>query len=416
MKTYDAIVIGAGLGGLSIAALLSKGSYNVLCLEKGKEVGGRAQVMKKDGFTYDYGIHVLRYGNKGACAEILKTIGIKDFKVKKLDVTLYYHQEFHKFSSGGLTSLLSMGLLDRKDKLRFLTEVVKMAYGDIDELYSISVAELGKQRDYSENLRKMFSWLSTSMLSCPDTSKASAGELAHHIKTVVSKRYAVGYPEGGFETVINHLTNKINEKNEIRLDTKVKRLITENHRAVGVDTGKEKFYAEHIICAVPPKELCRLAKIKYKPQPTSGISIDYAVNTDEYKEDRVILTPKPRGVALFTSNVDKSVAPEGKSLLTFFSPMDSRNKILLMKRKKDMEALIEEMFPGISDKIENKRVLQLKVIDGVELNTEQYYHKRLENRIGWGLYVVGDATKAHGNGGEIAFNSALECYKVIKND
>lgn len=416
MKAYDAIVIGGGLGGLSIAALLSNGGYDVLCLEKSKKVGGRAMIMKKDGFTYDYGMHVVRYGHKGACGEILKKIGVKDFNVKKLDVALYYHNKFHNFSSGGLSSLLRMGLLNKKDKTRFLKEIIKLGYGDIDSLYTISVLELCKRRNYSENLKKIFASLSTSMLSCPDTSKASAGELAHHLKNVVKKRYAAGYPIGSFETIINHLTDKINEKNEIRLNTKVKELIKSNYRVIGVNTGKEKFYAEYIICAVPPPALCKLTDVNYVPEPTSGVSIDYALNTEEYKENRVILTPKPRGVALFTSNVDKSVAPKGKSLFTFFSPVNTKNRFLLIKRKRDMEALIEEMFPGISSKIENKRIMYLKVVDGVELNTEQYYHKRLENRIGRGLYVVGDTTKAHGNGAEIAFNSALECYKEIKND
>lgn len=416
MKKYDAVVIGTGLGGLSIASLLSNDGYDVLCLEKDKEIGGRARIMKKDGFTYDYGIHVLRYGPKGAGAEILKKIGIKDFEVKKLGVAIYYHHQFHNFSSGGLNSLLTMGLLGKKDRLRFLKEMISLCCKNTDSLYSISVSELSMMRNHNEILKKVFAFLSTSMLSCPDTGRASAGELVHHLKNVVSKRYAVGYPIGGFETIINHMKSKIEEKNEIFLDTKVERLLMENNRVVGVDTKKGKFYAEHVICAVPPKSLSELIDINYDPKPTSGVSIDYALNTDEYQEDRVILTPKPRGVALFTSNVDKSVAPEGKSLFTFFSPVNSPTRHSLKDRRKSMENLIEEMFPGISQKVESKRVMHLKVVDGIELNTDQYFHKRLDTKIARGLYVVGDATKAHGNGGEIAFNSALDCYKEVKND
>lgn len=49
------IIIGAGFGGLSAAALLAKDGHTVTVLEKNKQLGGRAQQLKKDGFTFDMG-------------------------------------------------------------------------------------------------------------------------------------------------------------------------------------------------------------------------------------------------------------------------------------------------------------------------------------------------------------------------
>ena len=49
------IVIGAGLSGLATAALLAKDNHEVLVLEKNEQVGGRASIMKKKGFTFDLG-------------------------------------------------------------------------------------------------------------------------------------------------------------------------------------------------------------------------------------------------------------------------------------------------------------------------------------------------------------------------
>ena len=49
------IIIGAGFAGLSAAALLSNQGYRVTVLEKNNTVGGRAQVFKKKGFTFDMG-------------------------------------------------------------------------------------------------------------------------------------------------------------------------------------------------------------------------------------------------------------------------------------------------------------------------------------------------------------------------
>lgn len=49
------IVIGAGVGGLSVAALLAKKGYEVKILEKNNDIGGRAGVFKENGFTFDMG-------------------------------------------------------------------------------------------------------------------------------------------------------------------------------------------------------------------------------------------------------------------------------------------------------------------------------------------------------------------------
>lgn len=49
------IVIGGGIGGLAIANILAKAGYRVTVLEKNKQLGGRAGLLKKDGFTFDTG-------------------------------------------------------------------------------------------------------------------------------------------------------------------------------------------------------------------------------------------------------------------------------------------------------------------------------------------------------------------------
>ena len=50
-----AVIIGAGFAGLSSAAVLAKQGMEVSVLEKHGQVGGRARVMIKDGFSFDMG-------------------------------------------------------------------------------------------------------------------------------------------------------------------------------------------------------------------------------------------------------------------------------------------------------------------------------------------------------------------------
>jgi len=49
------VIVGAGYGGLATAALLAKDGHQVTVLERNDQVGGRARIWKKDGFTFDMG-------------------------------------------------------------------------------------------------------------------------------------------------------------------------------------------------------------------------------------------------------------------------------------------------------------------------------------------------------------------------
>ena len=53
--TKKAVIIGAGYGGLALANLLAKAGYQVAVYEKNPSAGGRIQVVKQDGFTFDLG-------------------------------------------------------------------------------------------------------------------------------------------------------------------------------------------------------------------------------------------------------------------------------------------------------------------------------------------------------------------------
>jgi len=59
MSDYDAVVIGAGLGGLSAGALLARQGRRVLVLEQSDRVGGCCSTFDKDGFHFDLGASII---------------------------------------------------------------------------------------------------------------------------------------------------------------------------------------------------------------------------------------------------------------------------------------------------------------------------------------------------------------------
>mgnify|MGYP000466920529 CR=1 FL=1 len=55
MSSKKVSVIGAGLGGLSAAISLRAEGYDVQIFEKNDQIGGKLNLMEKDGFTFDLG-------------------------------------------------------------------------------------------------------------------------------------------------------------------------------------------------------------------------------------------------------------------------------------------------------------------------------------------------------------------------
>jgi len=70
---YDALVIGAGAGGLSAAARLAHGGARTLLVEARERVGGRASSVVEDGFTVNTGAIAIEYG--GVLEETFRTVG-----------------------------------------------------------------------------------------------------------------------------------------------------------------------------------------------------------------------------------------------------------------------------------------------------------------------------------------------------
>ena len=55
----NSVVIGSGFGGIAAALRLRAKNHNVILIEKQNDLGGRARVFKKNGFTFDGGPTVI---------------------------------------------------------------------------------------------------------------------------------------------------------------------------------------------------------------------------------------------------------------------------------------------------------------------------------------------------------------------
>ncbi|MCJ7663984.1 MAG: NAD(P)/FAD-dependent oxidoreductase [Desulfobacterales bacterium] len=78
MKTnYDAVIIGAGMGGLSCGTLLAKKGLRVLICEQSSKPGGYCVNFKRKGFTFTPAVHYLNeFGPHGQMEEAFRILGL----------------------------------------------------------------------------------------------------------------------------------------------------------------------------------------------------------------------------------------------------------------------------------------------------------------------------------------------------
>jgi len=78
--SWDTIVIGSGMGGLTAAAALARCGQRVLVLEQHTVLGGMTQTFERQGFTFGTGLHYIggcadAPGEAGAYARLLRWLG-----------------------------------------------------------------------------------------------------------------------------------------------------------------------------------------------------------------------------------------------------------------------------------------------------------------------------------------------------
>ncbi|MEY3609962.1 MAG: hypothetical protein RLZZ264_483 [Bacillota bacterium] len=74
-KTYDVVVVGAGMGGLTTAAYAARAGRKVLLLERGPEPGGLFGSFKSGEYTFDHGARAVE--NSGIMFPMFKQLGLK---------------------------------------------------------------------------------------------------------------------------------------------------------------------------------------------------------------------------------------------------------------------------------------------------------------------------------------------------
>jgi phytoene dehydrogenase-like protein len=85
-RRFDVIVVGAGMGGLTAAALLTRQGKRVLVVDQHAVAGGNATIFKRSGYEFDVGLHYIGGCHPdGPIPRILRAAGVDDVEFEELD-------------------------------------------------------------------------------------------------------------------------------------------------------------------------------------------------------------------------------------------------------------------------------------------------------------------------------------------
>jgi len=446
-------IIGAGIAGLSAAALLAKKGYQVTVYEKSPVLGGRALSLDADSLTQKTYQEILSsYHSFLAFSEPdVKTI----FENKLLagyTIDLGYHA-----IGGGVFSNLNtllddfdehvdflesyVGLihehrydfpfLSKLDKLKILPNILRLLFASektLQKLDSVSINET-IERYGKGNMKLILEIFSRSITTVNNLDRISTGEMFRAQRNLYRGSKPVGYPKGGMGVIHQKLADIIKDhQGVINLNTPVKNILFENGRANGVQTIKNTNSFDIIVYAGLLQTLFKIADKSQFPSDyvdtinsltgTGSLSGYYSLKnipsdligkTFHFIERNVGTDGKDvvGMIDFMAADHTARISPKDASLVQSYiicTPAEAKDKTVLLRLRNILDKHLSVLIPDFNNQLNWALYPAVYHLDGVAKtidNAKPSIKTPVEN-----LYVIGDGVKAPGIGFNCALNSA----------
>jgi phytoene dehydrogenase-like protein len=434
MNDFDVIVVGGGLAGLGTGALLAHSGARVLLLERRPILGGRALVVKQQGFTLNYGLHYVVGGKSSPHYRILERIG----KLGAAPLAPVIANKLHRMRAGKLhitpttpLDMLTTGLLTPAGKIGLAKAALAIMTANISSLWDVPTGRWLESVTHERSLRNFFLDLVGPLTFEPIPGDVSAAHFILAVRPFLMPKAPIAYyPVGGWAGIFEAFKAKIEEAGgEVRLKAQAERLATEDGRAAGVWAGGEVLRSRTVVAAVPPNELAEFLKDTLVPEineerlkkirPTMGVAVDLGVMGLQNEKVATIELPELNGTLGIHNLFEPSLAPEGGHLiqfLRFMTPEQMQDSVDVERSEPMIIELLETIWPGFREKIVLRRTLIRPMLTAASHRYDQSKPTLLPLKISSlpGLFLAGDATASPGELSNSAGESAILCAALVE--
>ena len=378
-KNKKIIVIGSGFGGIASALRMRAKGYNVTLLEKHPDLGGRARVFKKDGFTYDGGPTVITapYLFEELFALFKKKISNY---VKIVPLTLWYRfvfedktsfdytgneqgmeKEIKKFSKDDVQGYKKLVKFTEKIFDKGFTELSTKPFNKISFMLK-QIPALLKLKSYqsvyklvssyisNEKLKRVFSMHPLLVGGNPFTTTS-----IYTLILFLEKKWGIHYSMGGTGSIVNALEKLMKEERiEIIKNAEVTEMLSSHNKVIGVKINNDKeIYGDYIICnSDPPNVYKNLIKSKsnYGFLFNHKDHLNKIFDKKELSDDISYYLHRP-------SATDKSMAPENHDAFYVLVPVPNNLSGINWsdegEKFKDLvlTKMDQTVLPGIKDSV-----------------------------------------------------------------
>ncbi|MBD1139456.1 phytoene desaturase [Pelagibacterales bacterium SAG-MED46] len=436
----NSIVIGSGFGGIAAAIRLAAKGHQVKLIEKNPDLGGRARVFKKNGFTFDAGPTVI---TAPYLINELFELFDKDPKdyIELTPLKIWYQFIFEdqtKFNYSGnetemknqIKQLSKEDIAGYENLVNFTKKIFDKGFSELADvpfneplIMMKQLPSLLKLKSYksvyslvssyikNEKLRRILSMHPLLVGGNPFTTTSIYGLILY-----LEKKWGIHYSMRGTGNIIKGFEKLMSEIGvEVIKNSEVTEIITKNDKISGVKlNNKKEINADNVICnADPPafyeKMLNKTKKSslffkwkKNRMQYSMGLFVYYFGTKktyenvehhtikfgNKYKEhlDDIFNKKKLNNDISYylhrPSATDKSMAPEGNDCFYVLVPVPNNQS------KINWETEGEKMKDLVIEKMEKDLMPNLKqnIIEDFYL-TPDYFEKELNTKFGSGFSI-----------------------------
>lgn len=406
--TADAVVIGAGAGGLCSAARLAHAGLRTILVDENARVGGRATTEQIDGFRVNVGAIAIELG--GVFEETFRLVGAPlDIREPKPAASFYLDGKIVDVGRGGWGLLLGQMT---KSAAKVLDRLAEARAGNLPDGRQ-STADWLATYTRNEAVHALFRNLCAAIFACNADELPARAFLTYFTSKGAFKRF--GFCPAGTVGVWESLASAVRRNGEVWTSARAVAIRSEGGRATGVEVerdGRRLFIASEVVVSdAGPKRTVQLAGAEAFPadyvelvrdrlKPAANIVVNIASRETILDHPGIVTFGRTRRLCNMAnlSATCPELAPPGWNLYVAYAvpkpalgDFDADAEIELAMQD------LRDQFPGFDAKA---RILSTRVMrdDWPAQRSCAGYDLPRETGID-GLWCVGDAVKVYGNGG-----------------